>query len=62
MIVRIRNDHGSHPWSQKCKRKKKTVSEAKETIRDDSGRIDRDNRSGVRELRWQATCNGLGIH
>lgn len=50
MIVRIRNDHGSHPWSQKCKRKKKTVSEAKETIRDDSGRIDRDNRSGVREL------------
>lgn len=63
MIVRIRNNHSSsHPWSQKWKKKKKTVSKAKETVRDDSGRIDRDNTSGVRELRWQATCNSLGIH
>lgn len=62
MIVRIRNNHSSsHPWSQKWKKKKKDSIKGKRD-RDDSGRIDRDNTSGVRELRWQATCNSLGIH
>lgn len=43
---------------------KKKVLKAKETIRDDSGRTDRDNRSEVRELRRQATRppNNLETH
>ena len=54
--MRIRNKHSSsHPLSQKWK-EKKTVSKAKEKLRDDRGITDKDKKSGVRELGWHATC------
>lgn len=42
----------------------KKVSKVKEKIRDESGKIDRENRQEVRELGWHATStpNSLGSH
>lgn len=44
----------------KIKMKKKGQYQRQETIRDDSGRIDQDNRSGVREL--TCTLTSLRTH
>lgn len=43
---------------------KKKVSKVKEKIRDDSRKIDRNNRQGVRKLGWHETCtmNSLWSH
>lgn len=43
---------------------KKDRMKGKRNIRDDRGRIDRDNGSGIRESGWHATCilNSLGSH